>query len=759
MATANAVSKPLVSLGSLLGTPPGTHRWTFFRAGGLDQVKLENADDLRHLGQLDQKLWVALSCPVKGLEFDARTLELLDADRDGRVRVPEILNALRWCCKVLKDPAELLGEPAALPLASLNEADEEGRSLLASARQILANLGRPDAPSITVEEAGDTARIFSETTFNGDGVVQAACAHEAGTKQAIEDIIACLGGEPDRSGKPGVGKAKADAFFAECAAYAAWYAEGEAGSAPGRGALPLGAATSRAWSAFIAVRAKIEDWFTRCRLAAYDTRAGGLLNRSEADLSALASQDLSGPGPAVEGLPLQQVTPTGILSFGAGLNPAWIARLQDFRTLALEPLLGSGTATLDLPTWERIKASLAPHESWLAAKRGVQVERLGLERIRVLLAGDAQARLHALIEEDQAVAPRVTAIDAVERLARFHRHLGLLLRNFVNFADFYDRRPPPPIFICGTLFLDQRSFDLCIRVEDANAHAALANLARIFIAYIACSRASGEKMTVAVGVTQGDSDQLMVGRNGVFYDRKGRDWDATVIKLLEHPISIRQALWSPYRKIGKMIGDTIERIAGDADKTVMSKAQTQVATSAQAVAAGKPGEKPKLDTGMLAAIGIAATSLAGAVSGIAAAILGLPLWKVPLVVLGVMAVVSGPSMIIAYLKLRQRTLGPVLEANGWAINGRVRINMPLGHSLSTLKSFPAGSRRQLNDPFADERTARRRRLLLLSGILVLVAGAGFITWTDSWGRVGSWLHQMVAVEPTKDPAGEAVKKP
>jgi hypothetical protein len=49
------------------------HVWKFFRAGGFDQVKLETGADLMHLHELDLKLWVALACPTKGLEFDAAT--------------------------------------------------------------------------------------------------------------------------------------------------------------------------------------------------------------------------------------------------------------------------------------------------------------------------------------------------------------------------------------------------------------------------------------------------------------------------------------------------------------------------------------------------------------------------------------------------------------------------------------------------------------------------------------------------------------
>ena len=56
--------------------------------GGLDQVSLETGADLLNLENLDQKLWVALSCPVKGLELDETTLKMIDTDGDGRITAP-----------------------------------------------------------------------------------------------------------------------------------------------------------------------------------------------------------------------------------------------------------------------------------------------------------------------------------------------------------------------------------------------------------------------------------------------------------------------------------------------------------------------------------------------------------------------------------------------------------------------------------------------------------------------------------------------
>jgi hypothetical protein len=86
-----------------------------------------------------------------------------------------------------------------------------------------------------------------------------------------------------------------------------------------------------------------------------------------------------------------------------------------------------------------------------------------------------------------------------------------------------------------------------------------------------------------------------------------------------------------------------------------------------------------------------------------------------------MLAISGPSVLLAWLKLRQRTLGPVLEANGWAVNGRVRVNIPLGAALTDLKTLPRGAFRSLDDPFEDRKARRRRRLFWAAVVLVAAA--------------------------------------
>ena len=186
------------------------HIWKFLRAGGFDQVQIGTGADLTHLDQLDQKLWVALACPTRGIEFDTKTLDLIDSDKDGRIRAPEVLAAVKWAGAMVKNPDDLIHGSASLPLASIQDSTPEGRQLLASARQVLASLGKSDATAISVEDTDDTVKIFAGTRFNGDGVIPADSATDDESRKLIGEIIDCLGAASDRGGKPGVDQARVD---------------------------------------------------------------------------------------------------------------------------------------------------------------------------------------------------------------------------------------------------------------------------------------------------------------------------------------------------------------------------------------------------------------------------------------------------------------------------------------------------------------------------------------------------------------------
>jgi hypothetical protein len=701
----------------------GRHRFKFFRAGGLDQVALETGEDLLALERLDPKLWVALSCPVKGLELDERTLALLDTDRDGRVRVPEILAAVRFCAARLRDVGVLLYGADEVALDALREDTPEGKAALGAARHVLAKVGRGEARALRVEDVRDTAKVFEQTLFNGDGVVPPeAAGDDLEARQVLLDVLSCLGGLPDRGGGPGVDRARVAAFFDALAAYAAWWEKGQATP----GVLWLGETTPAAHAALAAVRAKVDDFFARCDVAAIDARAAVALNRSEPELAALAATELSSASPHLAAFPVAKVAPGAPLPLAEGVNPAWASALAELRRALVVPALGADRATLTKEEWTSLVARFAAYEGWLATKAGHAVEKLGLPRVRAILAGPARARLEALLAEDEAFGPSADAIGDVVRLVHYHRDLATLLRNFVSFADLYDP-VRSAVFQAGTLYLDARSCDLCVRVDDPGAHAAFGALSRMYLAYCDLRRPGGETMRVVAAFTQGDADYLRVGRNGVFYDRRGRDWDATITKVVENPISIRQAFWAPYKKLVRLVEEQVARFAAAKQAQSDEKLAAAATKVTDTALAAKPPPPPApVDVGkmvgIIAALGVGVGALGTLFGGFVAGFLELRPWWAKLVAAAAMLlVVSGPSMLIAWLKLRQRTLGPILDGNGWAVNGRVHVTMTLGAALTGVASFPPGARRVLEDPFADTAAKRRRRIVW--ALIVLAAAA------------------------------------
>ncbi|HEX4474479.1 MAG TPA: hypothetical protein VH142_05330, partial [Polyangiaceae bacterium] len=263
----------------------------------------------------------------------------------------------------------------------------------------------------------------------------------------------------------------------------------------------------------------------------------------------------------------------------------------------------------------------------------------------------------------------------------------------------------------------------------------------------------------------GDVDNLMVGRNGVFYDRKGDDWDATITKIIENPISVRQAFWAPYKRFLRLVEDQIAKRASAADDEQNKKLQAQAIATAQADQAKKdpgapvtqsaaaptaaPPADKKVDIGTVAAIGVAVGGIATFFSSILATFLGLGMWM-PIGVAALLLGISGPSMLIAWLKLRQRNIGPILDANGWAVNAFARINVPFGGALTAMASLPPGASRSFEDPFAEKRRPWRFYLfvLVVLGIGVAWFLGDFDVYLPEAARAAKILHRPEAVPAT-----------
>ena len=714
--------------------------WSFCSIGGVTRVKISSGEDVAHLGELDQKLWTVLSCPVDGLEFDKKTLTLLDTDKDGKIRVYEVVAAAEWITSVLKDKDLILKGSDTLPLNELNQGVEAGARLYNSAKQILANLGKADAEEITLADSSDSVAIFSGTKFNGDGIVTADSTDDEAVKEAINQTVALVGSKTDRSGVAGVDADLITAFYDALAAYVAW------AEAKTKDILPFGDDTEAALAAVEAVMPKVADYFLRCKLIAFNADAAGAVDVDVAKIQAISAGDMTAEMAQIAEYPLARPNAEGVLAFD-GINPAWKGAFDNLKALVLDKEL-KGKKGMTEEQWGAIVDKFGAFKAWAGSKAGAAVESLGLEKAKELLKANKKEDVLALIEQDLALTEQANAIDEVDKLMHIYRYFFEFLNNYVIMGAFYSRTELA-VFQAGKLYIDQRCLDLCINVADMGKHADMAVQSGMYILYCNCvSKSTGKTALIAAVLTDGDVDDLRVGKNAVFYDRNGLDYDATVTKIVENPVSVRQAFWSPYKKLARTISDRINKSAAEKDAKVTgdltSKANTASLPADKEAAKAAPVEN-KFDiakfAGIFAAIGLALGFVLSALAAL------FSHWYTPLIaILVLIIVISGPSMFIAWLKLRKRNLGPVLNANGWAINSNVKVNTTFGKTLTSMAKYP---KVVAADPFADKKAPLWRRILCWVLVLAAIFVLGFKLTQHRWPWEAKAVEEPV-VEAVED---------
>lgn len=701
------------------------YEWQYCSLGGAIRVKIGSGEDIAHLGELDQKLWTVLSCPVEGLEFDKQTLEYLDTEKDGKIMVNEVVQAAQWLTSVIKDKDSILNGDSVLKLDNIDTSTAAGKGLYNSSRQILKNLGI-DKDEISLADASDSKAIFAGTKFNGDGIITALSTSDDAQKQIIADIIATVGSVEDRSGEKGVNAELIEKFYASCADWAAWKS-----SAP---VMPYSERTAAAFNAYNALKDKMNDYFTRCRLVAFDTEVAKAVNVAVTDINDIDSCPIAAPK-AARTLDL------------AAINPAWQKRFD-----ALASLTGfSGKTEMTEADWRSVETTFNDYAAWLGAKKGAEVETLGEIRINaILIAGEKEALL-ALVERDKALAAESSSIDDVKKLMYYYRDFYRLLKNFVLFTDFYSRAPDVrAMFELGQLYIDQRCCDLCIRISDMSKHADMAAQSGIFLIYFkATSKVLGKSMDAVAVMTDGDIFDLRPGKNGIFYDLQGNNWDAVITKVVDNPVSISQAFWAPYRKAWEFCVGIINKSAADKDAKInadlQAKVKTAAATTPGAADAAKTDKPQAFDiakfAGIFAALGMAFGYIGTVITTIAAGVQSTPPLDLILIVLGLMLVISGPSCFIAWTKLRKRNLGPILNANGWAINSKVLVNILFGGKLTTVAKYP---KLKLADPYDQKTPAWKIWLPTVLIILAIAFLALYFTGNLEFIGLSSPLHKAGA---------------
>ena len=394
-----------------------------------------------------------------------------------------------------------------------------------------------------------------------------------------------------------------------------------------------------------------------------------------------------------EDMPLVTEADDVVLPLRDHLNPKNLEAIVDFADKCVKPVLGADKATLTRLDWKKVKAAFAPYRAWAGSKP-------------VMNAGV------------------IADLEDKERVCRYRLHLVEFLENYVNMKRLYDENDLS-IFQTGVLRIDAKEMNLCFHVADEGAHSALAAKSDCCIVYLKLSRPSeGATAQVCAVVTAGAIAQLYVGRNGVFFDRDGKDWEAVITKVVESQVSLAEAFWAPWKKLGEGIAGAVKKFLGDKQ----SKATENVQKGTESTQAGGAAMASSV-----AAVGIGIGMVGAALAGLMSAISAMVWWQLLIAVVAVILVVSLPSVILTWFKLRRRDIGAVLNASGWAIN------RPMYFSMKRARGFT--------------KCARGFRWGVLFGVLAVVAllVAGGIWYC----RAKGCCCGKAAEAPSAAPAAEA----
>ncbi|MBD5553191.1 MAG: ABC transporter permease [Desulfovibrio sp.] len=764
-------------------------KFTFQRMGGINQVLMHTDYDWRNLDKLDPKLWMAMSCPVAGLEFSHATLELLDADHDGRIRAQEVREAASWICERLVHPSILADSPTEIKLTDLRDDTDAGKGLISAFRIALEQCGKEQGSSLTDAEIAAVLEKASGYAFNGDGVITMESATQAAAANAalkavpafVKHGFAIVGAVKDASGLPGMDQKLADQLISRAKAVVDWRKKVSAVD------LPLGEQTGEAWTLLQRLEPKLEDYFNRCQLAAYAPDAADDFAET-ALVRQIASTETNPAAAAIDhetllSLPLAKIDSSCELDLRQGLNPAWAPDMEKFTQL-LAPLLGS-SAKLSLASWRAIWQKFAPFAavldakpSYAAAPADATVLQLAdLPPLAAAPACDALGRAWLASNPDEALfslpdaelasiageksafsevvqqdlaAPALASFQDLNKLALYCANLYTFLMNFLSFMDFYNP-DKKAIFQTGTLYLNSCGCMLSVPVENIETHAVLAAPSHLCLIYCECSRTEDDgslrNMTIASALTQGSLADLLDGRHGLFIDNDGLEWDTRIARIVHNPVSLREAVWSPYVRLANMASQQIQKFVSKKEEDASQK----LTESATAVAQGAKPEKPAFDfakgAGIFAALGVALSAVSAAFAYIANSLASLG-WLWPLAIVLVLICISGPSVILAWLKLRKRSLGPLLDASGWAVNKGAPINLAMGTFLTSVGKLPPNASLDPHDPYSLPGKALARkwktRFWLAVFLLILIAIGCFWLWCKFLGEP-LWFFQLRAM--------------
>ena len=701
---------------------------TFRRTGRTFQYRIESAEDLLGILEVDEAHWVAVSAPVTAFSCDPELLRHLDRDRDERIRCDDLQEAVRWLFGILRDAAGVSACSDTLRIDALNPDVPDGASIATAARRMLDRLGLAGGDAVSLAQVREMRTGAEKAAVSEAGVVLPAAAGDTRIGQFLTDVIAATGGAPHPTGARGVGTAQLDQFLKEAGAYLQWHAcrhptdGGDAGPL-----LPLGEETDAAYAVLARVRDAVEWHFARCRAAVCDGRLAQDSWGGPADVSAWRVADPAALEQRLGEASIAPVTTERLLRFDGPVNPHYEQPVARFHDCVLKPLLSPDADTMSEEQWGQVKAAFAGYEAWLKSKPVSQVEQFGVDKLREYADETYAQAVRTLVAKSLETSLALESIRLIERAILFQRYLIPFANNYVSFPTLFDSRRA--LFEMGTMVLEGKEFNFSVQVDSRAYHANLAKNSGIFLLYLQVTGPQpADNFEVAVPVTRGNPDGLYVGRRGVFFTVAGRELDAQIVLVVDNPVSFWHQMKAPLRFVRGLISKRFDQMSTGLQKEVetsVGKAGAQIEGSLQAgmreapgvaaetAALGAPREPiatapppVRQESGrtagntrdLMIGVGFLIAGLGTALKFLADAAKQLTnpqtLHVIAIIVAVFAAVIVLITAISAWSKLRRRDLGGLLQASGWAINGRLRLTRPMARLFTRRTPLPRESEKR-----------------------------------------------------------------
>ena len=661
-------------------------KYALVNYGGSFQLDIRDAADLEALNIMDEAFWMATSAPVFGLNCDKELIQILDTNKNGRILSSDLREASSRLLKTLKNKDNINNRSESIGIQDIDISSDEGKLLKSSIVEILKNLNFPEDHRLTLKELRNDKGILCNGLTNGDGIIPPNRVENPEVKQLIEDIMECLGGQEDVNGNPGVDAGKLKNFLELAKKYIAWKDSGEFSP----DILPLHEKTAQAYETYSEIKPKIDEYFQLCELKKYNKELKRVQREPESpDYIYECSENIED---YLIHSPLSTINESPVLKLTENLNPHFSELILKLQEQVLDEFLARPVMEVYKSDWKKVGEIFKPYQDWLQSTNGIEVKSVEESRLRKYINEGVSDTLQSMIDEDLKLGEKLKVRRKLEEIIILQKNIIDFSNNFVSFPNLYNPEQRA-IFEVGYLVIDGRIFNFNLPVEDVKKHSSTAKRSGIFLLYLEVTGSKDDKpFFICTPVTSRKIGLLDVDKRGVLFDLQGKEWDAKVVKVVQNPVSLTEAILAPFRKISRMLMGAIDKISSDTEKELENKFKKKTSELQKDLTQVKVDPKKKSSSATARDLMMTGSFTFAALGSSFAYISGtfakLEWDQGKLAFAIAMTVIILPILIVSSIKLHRRNMSSILEASGWAMNARMRLTGKLAEILAPKPDKP-----------------------------------------------------------------------